>query len=142
MKKLLLILFISNLAHAQEKDCPAGYSWMPSMSTSSLIIVADECLPDSICKKMWIEFSKNMCGEMGLYMEGGDYSYHRSNTWVNDSIGCSTKETYKKKVKGKWVEISKCLYVFEYKGSTCYELIDNKSVEVPCCGHIHKTKPN
>lgn len=75
--------------------CKAGWSYMPSLSTSSLRIIADTCLPDSICKKYYLIFAENVCGETqsagfsrdknGRLTGGGNTNY-----WLGDSIGCVT----------------------------------------------------
>lgn len=102
---ILLPLDDSALLTPKIPKCSEGFSYMPSMSTSSLSIIADTCLPDSIAKKMWIAFFKNVCGETSFSMSNGDYSYSSLNTW-NDSTGCSTKVMYERRIKKKWVEIS------------------------------------
>ena len=99
--------------------CSVGYSWMPSIGTSSLMIEADTCLPDSTCKKLWLDFSKNMCGESGLYMLSFDgTSYARLPEWVNDSIGCVTKEEWR--IKRKVVTREQYEKRFPVKRDTVY----------------------
>lgn len=121
---------------SQTHKCDSGYSYMPTIGTSSLIIKADTCLPDSVCEKLWKSFSKNLCEETGSFSMSDSFMYSDSHTW-DDSLGCISKEIYEMKVKNKWVEVSKCLYYWFNKGSTCY---DSTGV-IPCCGHIHLTKP-
>lgn len=118
--------------------CSPGYSWMPTLSTSSLRIVADTCLPDSICEKLWLTFAENMCGEGGFLLADGNYSYHRSSVWSDSLKTCISKEIYNKKVNDKWVEISKCEYYMVKKStSTCGVASAVSHKEVPCCGHEH-----
>lgn len=51
----------------RSKDaCQLGWSYMSTLFTYSFKIEADLCLPDSVCKKMWIEFHKKMCEEIGF----------------------------------------------------------------------------
>jgi hypothetical protein len=119
------------------KKCDSGYSWMPSLSTSSLRIIADTCLPDSICKKLLLGFRENVCSETSMHYSTENYSYSSQNTWVNDSVGCVTKVTYSKRFKKKWIEISACQYYFENKGTNCSIFDGDESIAKPCCGHIH-----
>lgn len=51
---LLKKQFIDSLGHS----CPDGYSWMPSLYHSDLWIVADQCLPDSVCDRLWEKFDE------------------------------------------------------------------------------------
>jgi len=115
MKNIIFLFLFASLVSQGQKDCPVGYSYMPSIGTSSLMISADTCLPDSVCKKLWIDFHKSMCGETGYGWVDKNYSYSSGNTWVNDSVGCIRKEVYRKKVNGKWIDISKDLFYLENK---------------------------
>lgn len=125
---------------SQTQKCDSGYSYMPTISTGSLIIKADTCLPDSVCKKLWKEFDKNLCGETQTFSMSDIFMYSDFHTW-SDSLGCISKETYKMKVKDKWVEISKCKYYWLNKGTTCSTWSDDKSIKISCCGHTHLTEP-
>lgn len=138
---LILILFSWLNSHSQQ-PCSPGYRYLPSMSTSSLQIIADTCVADSVYKRAVLEFRENMCGEGGHISIGGGYYYARNPKWINDSIGCVTTETFKKMVKGKWVDISRCRYYYENESTECGTWDDsNKYIKIPCCGHIHKTPP-
>jgi len=126
------------IAQSVKHECDSGYSWMPTLSTSSLIIEADICLPDSVCIRLWNEFGENLCGETGSSMWSEKFSYSDSHTW-SDSLGCISKEEYRMKVGKKWVKISKCRYYWFNKGATCYSDYPNK---IPCCGHKHTKIPD
>lgn len=104
----------------KEKKCDSGYSYMPTIGTTSLRIQADTCLPDSIVKGLWKEFNQNMCGEMGISVwsmgtEGefnceGCLAYDRQGDW-NDSTGnCIWTEEYTVVRKGKRVSITRDQY--------------------------------
>lgn len=131
---------VSGFAFGQN-DCQPGYTWMPTLSAGSAIFLADTCLPDSTAKRMFLNYSKHACEEGGLMAVGEKYLYASTPKWMNDSTGCVTKETFKKKVKGEWVEISGCRYYWENKGTTCSVYSEGKSIDVPCCGHIHTIAP-
>jgi hypothetical protein len=141
MKQLLIILMVCfvGVAYGQNK-CDSGYSYVPTIMSSGTSMIADTCLPDSLAKKMWQSFFKGNCGETDMWSMNEDYMGGTTSTWVNDSIGCVTTEKYKMKVKNKWVEISKCLYYWGNK-SKCSTYDGKEFKDVPCCGHIHKTKP-
>lgn len=77
----------------------------------------------------------------GYSYGGGDdfYSHSRYNKLVNDS--CVTIVEFKKKVNGKWVDISECQYYLETK-VVCFETSENGRKKIPCCGHVHKENPS
>ncbi len=122
---------------------------MPSIGTSGLNIVANKCLPDSVCKELWKAFNKSVCeetgsGSMSMNATGANFMVDNSHTW-NDTLGCITKDEYSMRINdGPWVVISKCLYFWYNKNTTsCSKSNDTGGiVEYPCCGHIHKTKPD
>ncbi len=142
MRKIFFILSIvaSTNCISQEHKCDSGYRYMQSLYTSSLRIIADTCLPDSVCKRYFKTFEKNMCGEMGIFSRGGGFCSYRQNIW-DDSLGCISKEVYSMEVKGQWVEISKCLYYWLNKSVTCFSGGADWSLITSCCGHVHTERP-
>lgn len=138
MKRIFsLLLIISPLVCMAQKKCDTGHSWMPSIGTSSLRIVANKCLPDSVCKKLWLTYHKNSCEESGIIEGGGDFYHTSVPRWVNDSVGCMITETYKKRVDKNWVEITKCEYYMNVNSICLIHTLNKETVEVPCCGHLH-----
>lgn len=134
MKTISLLLFIILTSHCISQDCPIGYKYMPSISTSSLTIIANKCVPDSIYNILWTNFQKSACGESSFALIDNKYKHTSISRWINDSIGCITFVTYEMKVKKKWIDISKCKYYYD----------NRKSIgcgSIPCCGHIHITTP-
>jgi len=139
---LFLSLLFFGKSYGQPIRCDSGYQWMPSLSTSSLVIEGDMCMPDSVCNKLWLIFRENMCGERGSFTGGDRFTHSVSPKWINDTIGCVTSERFSEKVKGKWKEISACRYYY-FSGTVCSTMAFGDSVmkTVPCCGHIHTSEP-
>ena len=136
--KLLAILLFPLLSAGQ---CPPGQSFMPSISSNGVAIIADTCMNDADVKNAWAVYFKSICGEPTVTQFSTSYRLISGNTWVNDSIGCEDRKLYQKKISGVWVEISRCLFYWENKiRFKCYGGVD-KNIEVSCCSHWHKTKP-
>lgn len=137
---IIILCAIQINVAAQKKECPPGYSWMPTVEWDYHTWVADKCLPDSMCKQIWKDISRAMCTGSGFYTTNYTHSYGSGGRWVGDS--CIYFEEYKKLVSGKWIDISKCLYYWEVGDATeCSTYVNDKIQIVPCCGHVHKTKP-
>lgn len=83
---LLTLFLVPYNVFSQNIKCPNGYSYMPTIATSSLRIEADECLPDSVVKRLWLTFNKNMCkSESGLFIPlSKDTIYLSFGTWNKD----------------------------------------------------------
>lgn len=113
---------------------------MPSINFHGGAIIADTCLQDSVVNELWAEYFHSLrCETVPQVL----YTNYRSTVGYNwdDSTGCRYLEKYEKKISGSWVVISKCLWYWDNKTRLkCYGGIDN-NVQVSCCGHWHKTKP-
>lgn len=141
MKLILPLLLLSTLCRSQ--TCPPGYTFMPSISTTALTIVADTCLPDSTCNYLWQQFNISQCDqtETGVLIWSNNFYRSTRSVWI-DSLGCVRREFYYKKVNNIWFPISACLYWWENRTYTCAaRMTDGRIIKYPCCGHIHKTKP-
>lgn len=112
MKLILTILFLASIStYSQEpRKCDSGWTWFPTMATTSLIILGDTCYPDSTYQKLMWMFEENLCGELGLFIMGGRTSYSHSSDWDSVSKKCITKDKWEMMVKGKWVEITERKY--------------------------------
>lgn len=140
MKNLILILLFPVSMFGQ--SCPPGRSWMPSISTGDIAIIADKCLLDDEVKDMWRIYFKSLCPEPPPQVLYTNYRVTKGTVWVNDTLGCQPIEKYEKKVNGNWIPVTKCLWYWENKTRLkCYGGVTN-DIQVPCCGHFHKTKPN
>lgn len=84
---------------------------------------------------------KHYCDGNGFLTMNDVYMHYQTGKWVNDSIGCVTIESFKKKINGKWIDIPKCQYYYENKDA-CFEYSVNGNQIIPCCGHIHKVNPS
>ncbi len=128
-KLTLIIIFImvSVKCFSQTKACPAGQTYVPSIATTSLVIIADTCYADSIAKKIFTKFNKSLCEETGFLESDGRYMWSNVHTW-SDTFGCASVETYEKLVKKKWVKISRAQYEQETGMQTFY--IDTTIVHI------------
>lgn len=136
--KLFLLLLFPLFINAQ--SCPPGKSFMPSISNSGVMILADTCLSDSLVADRWKEFFNHLGNPdttaIAIYTNYRILSFH-----VFDSTGWNKKEVYQKKVNGVWVEISKCSFYWDNKTRLICWGGQAQTVQIPCCGHFHKTKP-
>lgn len=94
--------------------CDSGLVYFPNMSTSSLRIHGG-CVTQAQADTLWKEFAENLCGETSFCLisfndkDGSGLSHDSQNTW-NDKTGCTNVETWQKRVKWKWIKISKDEY--------------------------------
>lgn len=116
MKPVILVLamFYFTICNGQEIPCDSGFKRMPTIGTAGLLIHADTCLPDSVCKRLWNEFNKSACEETSFGMVelggNGSLSFSENHEWT-DSLGCKITYEYMVMRKNKWVNIT----VKEYK---------------------------
>ena len=141
MKNLILIFLFLIPALCNGQYCPPGQSWMPSIGSDGLYIHADKCLPDSVVKSNWDEYFRHLCNSDTAVL--AYYTTYRIVSFkVYDFTGCNAVTKYQQKTSTGWIEISKCRWYWENRSRLkCWGGYNN-AVEIPCCGHFHKTKPN
>lgn len=106
---LFLLLFVSINASAQKDSCKAGQVYIDNFYQSTGMIIEPGCYDSAVAKKIIKEWWKNLCGETGFMTMSDKYLFDNNQRW-NDSTGCISRPIYKKKIKGKWVAISKEQY--------------------------------
>lgn len=135
MKYLLVALLLPLGSFGQRVKCDSGYSYFPSIGTSSLQININDCVPDSVYKKLWLMFAENMCGESGFGMGSDSFMMASGGNWINDS--CEHYEYYKRRVDTGWLEITECEYY--YLNNSCYSMSTDDTIKKACCGHLPHT---
>lgn len=86
MKYILSILILISIeGNSQKCKCDSGYTFVPTMGTTSLIIEANKCYPDSVAKRLFCMWAENMCMET----QSGDH-------YLNTHTGHSFKHTFDK----------------------------------------------
>ena len=121
LKKLFFLLtFCTIFLHAQDtlnlaiKDstkCPPGNKWHWGMATTGMVVQSG-CYTDSAWKSALLSFDKYVCNETGLgvyYGGEGSLSYSNIHSW-NDTVGCTSKESWYQFRHEKFVSISKWDY--------------------------------
>lgn len=105
---LIIILSFITLTSLSQTKCPAGYKYVPRISTSGYRLI-EGCYPDSIAERLMKELYKSACEETSVAIWSEDLRWSKRNTW-NDSTGCSTKECWRALINNNWVEITKKQY--------------------------------
>ena len=111
-----MILF-SYQSFAQAPKCPSGYTYMPTVAAGDLLLVSDECLPDSVCKRLWAQIDTAKCTANDIYKE---YIRLDNGSIVTISISmhhklllgqCVRTTFWHKKVNEKWGAITELEYI-------------------------------
>jgi hypothetical protein len=105
---IIFLVVLSTLNVFSQSKCKPGETYIIGMSTSSLTIKGG-CYPDSTAKRIMNAFWKNMCLEASFAIWSENLQYDDHHKW-DDSLGCISKENWRMRNGGKWVEITKKEY--------------------------------
>lgn len=129
MKQLILssYLFITLTVFGQTKKekCPLGQTYVPGLSSSSMSL-SEGCYPDSIAKRIYLDFAKEVCEGESSWFEG-ELNFDSTNKkfiphdhgydckWINDTVGCKCHYYWEKIMHGKVINMTENQYKAEFK---------------------------